>query len=74
MPGPQPDDQGFLSLWPTSLLRRQLPGAGPANQALARLILDFDARHDQLTTDYLGGNLLATATSTAKIVDKTPQR
>ncbi|MGF1610569.1 MAG: 2OG-Fe(II) oxygenase family protein [Kiloniellales bacterium] len=55
----EPDGQGFVSLWPTLMLQRRLPGHEAANQALARLIGEIEARHADLTTDYLSGNLLA---------------
>lgn len=54
----QPDAQGFLDLWPTTLLQRKLPGAQDANAVLSRMILDLDAKASDMTTDYLGGNLL----------------
>lgn len=59
MARPEPDADGFTSLWPTTLLQRRLPGHEAANQALAALVTEMDARHEQLTTDYLGGNLMA---------------
>jgi uncharacterized protein (TIGR02466 family) len=49
---------GFISLWPTTLLQRRLPGAEAANRALVELILDLDARNTQLTTDYLKQNFI----------------
>jgi uncharacterized protein (TIGR02466 family) len=49
---------GFTALWPTVFLRRTLPGAEVANQALAALILELDEAKADLTTDYLGGNFL----------------
>lgn len=55
----QPDEQGFLDLWPTLFLQRHLPGHEAANQALAQLVRDLDSRHAELTTDYLRDNLLA---------------
>ena len=54
----QPNPQGFLDLWPTTLLQRRLPGAQEANTVLAQVILDLDAKATDLTTDYLGGNFL----------------
>lgn len=54
----QPNPQGFLDLWPTTLLQRRLPGAQEANTVLAQVILDLDAKATNLTTDYLGGNFL----------------
>lgn len=55
-----PNERGFLALWPTVLLQRSLPGAAAANRELARLIRALDAERDDLTTDYLGGNILTT--------------
>jgi uncharacterized protein (TIGR02466 family) len=52
------DDGGFVSLWPTVLLKRVLSGHDRANEALARLIEGLDERHAELTTDYRGDNLL----------------
>ena len=50
--------EGFESLWPTVFLRRTLPGHELANQALAAYILDLDRKNRDMTTDYLGGNLM----------------
>jgi len=50
--------EGLTALWPTLFLRRTLPGAEVANQALAALILELDEAKTDLTTDYLGGNFL----------------
>lgn len=55
---PEPDGGGFLDLWPTTLLRRSLPGHDVANAELARLILAMEADKRDLTTDYRAGNLL----------------
>ena len=55
----QPDEQGFLALWPTLLLQRELPGHEAANQALLPLIHELERRHKDLTTDYRSDNLLA---------------
>ena len=56
---------GFNSLWPTTLLDRHLPGAEPANLALAALIRQLEQEHRKntqsaaqtkpsgITTDYL---------------------
>lgn len=52
------DDDGFVSLWPTTLLRRTLPGHEAANQVLLKLIEELEAKHAELTTDYRGDNLL----------------
>ena len=55
---PQPDASGFLQLWPTLLLRRELPGAELANKVLREEILAMEEDNHDLTTDYLGGNFL----------------
>lgn len=54
-----PDSGGFRSLWPTVLLERELPGHEAANLALLALIEELEQDNAELTTDYLGGNLLA---------------
>jgi uncharacterized protein (TIGR02466 family) len=53
----QETDDGFVSLWPTILLKRLLPDAQTANKELERLIEDLDSRHRDLTTDYRSDNL-----------------
>ena len=53
------DPEGFLELWPTTLLRRSLPGHDIANAELARLVRAMAAEKADLTTDYRAGNLLA---------------
>jgi uncharacterized protein (TIGR02466 family) len=55
---PAPDDQGFLDLWPTTLLQRTLPSHEAANPALRELIERLDAGHDNLTTDYRSDNFM----------------
>lgn len=50
---------GFRSLWPTILVERELPGHEAANAALLDLIEGLERDNADLTTDYLGGNLLA---------------
>jgi uncharacterized protein (TIGR02466 family) len=50
--------EGFKQLWPTTLVERQLPGHQDANRELGRLIRALEAERPELTTDYLGGNLL----------------
>ncbi len=47
----------FLALWPTHLMKIFLPGAEQANPILAALIEDMDSARDQMTTDYLSGDL-----------------
>ncbi len=49
---------GIEALWPTIFLRRTLPSAEAANQALAAYVLELDRNRADMTTDYLGGNLL----------------
>lgn len=56
---PNTDANGFLDLWPTTLLQRSLPGHEQANPALAALIAGMEADNSDLTTDYRQGNLLA---------------
>lgn len=51
-------DGGFVSLWPTVLLNRILPGHEDANRELKTLIEDLERRHDNLTTDYRSDNLM----------------
>ena len=53
----QETDDGFVSLWPTKLLKRTLPDANAANKELARLIEDLDKKHRDLTTDYRSDDL-----------------
>ena len=53
----QPDGNGFLDLWPTTLLQQELPGHARANPVLRELIVELERKHADLTTDYLGGNL-----------------
>ena len=52
------DSDGFLQLWPTTLLQRTLPGHEAANRALAALIEELESANRDLTTDYLRDNLL----------------
>lgn len=54
-----PDDNGFRLLWPLLFLERTLPGHEYANLELERLILERESANENLTTDYLAGNLLA---------------
>ncbi len=54
-----PSDTVFHKLWPTLLLERDLPGHEPADAALLELIEAMERDNRELTTDYLGGNLLA---------------
>ena len=53
----QETNDGFVSLWPTKLLKRTLPDAQAANQELARLIEELDSKHRDLTTDYRSDDL-----------------
>lgn len=63
MPAPTFDADGFVDLWPTTILRRRLPDHDLANAELQRLVLAMEAgktgegRQD-FTTDYRSGNLL----------------
>ncbi len=53
----QESNDGFVTLWPTVVLKRMLPEAQTANKELARVIEDLDRRHRDLTTDYRSDNL-----------------
>lgn len=53
----QESNDGFVTLWPTVVLKRMLPEAQSANKELARVIEDLDRRHRDLTTDYRSDNL-----------------
>jgi len=55
----QPDGQGFLQLWPTTILQRCLPGHEAANVVLRKIIEERGAENENLTTDYLSDNFLA---------------
>lgn len=55
---PAPDKDGFLDLWPTTMLRRTLPGYAEANKVLAAHVLDLDAKRRDMTTEYLAENLM----------------
>lgn len=53
-------DSGFYSLWPTTLLRRELPGHADANLHLLSLILRLAQQHKgAFTTDYSDQELFA---------------
>ncbi|NIA71987.1 hypothetical protein HBA54_25635 [Pelagibius litoralis] len=56
--GPKSQADGFLDLWPTTLLLRSLPGHEAANAELLRLIAAMEVQKTDLTTDYRSGNLL----------------
>lgn len=47
----------FMRLWPTQMLRHNLPGAAQANPHLAEHLLKLDESHADMTADYLAGNL-----------------
>ena len=62
-----PDAEGFLQLWPTQFLQRQIPKAADANQALLQLILQQEKQHlmqvstnKDMTSDYLSANIFET--------------
>lgn len=59
MPAPAPSADGFVSLWPTLVMRRSLPGQEHANVALATLIDEMQAVNPDLSTDYRTGDFLA---------------
>lgn len=55
---PRFDSDGFADLWPTTVLRRRLPGHDVANRALLRLIEELEGGRHDFTTNYRSGNLL----------------
>ena len=52
-----PNSPQVLRLWPTLMLRHNLPGAERANPLLFELITGMDKARPDLTTEYLAGNL-----------------
>lgn len=58
MPPPSFDQNGFVDLWPTTILRRSLPGHEVANAELLRLVMEMEEGRQDFTTDYRSGNLL----------------
>lgn len=59
MPAPPVSAEGFVRLWPTLVMRRNLPGEQHANIALAHLIGELDQANPALTTDYRAQDFLA---------------
>lgn len=68
MSKPTLDKNGFLQLWPTQFLQREIPNADEANQLLLQLILQQEQQHQNaqseqgiknqdMTSDYLSANL-----------------
>ncbi len=57
-PGPR---MAFNGLWPTLLVRRQLPGFEQPNAGLAAFIVEQDAREADYTARYQEQNLFASA-------------
>lgn len=49
---------GIIDLWPTKMLRRQLPNFAEPNQELLKLIREMEKSNKSLTTDYRDNNLL----------------
>lgn len=49
----------ILKLWPTCVLRHQLPGAAEANRILMEWILDQEQRRSTFTTGYLDQDFFA---------------
>lgn len=49
---------GFHTLWPTLLLEREIPGHDAPNKVLVEVIEGLEKENRDLTTDYLGGNLM----------------
>lgn len=62
-----PDDGAdFIALWPTTLMRRTIPGHASANRALAKLIARLEGEHEALTTDYRESNILTLGDTSAE--------
>ena len=55
----KPNSPEVLALWPTLMLRHSLPGADRANPVLLELLTGMEASRQDMTTDYLSGNLFA---------------
>lgn len=53
-----PDSSGLISLWPTNLMQRRLPGYEKPNELLRMMILKLDEKAENLTTDYLSVEFL----------------
>ena len=51
-------ESGLIRLWPTSLMKRQLPSHEKPNQLLCELIGKMDSETDNLTTSYLEAGFL----------------
>lgn len=51
------NSEGFMQLWPTLFLQRQMPSAEIANQALLQLLMMQDEAQPGMTTDYRQQNL-----------------
>ncbi len=55
---------GFVNLWPTTLLSRHLPGADAANAAITSLVMQLDQAHSEnassgdMTSNYLEQDFL----------------
>ena len=54
-----PGTPEFKQLWPTQFMQVQLPGNDAANPLLADLVLASNAERDDMTAQYLDGNLFA---------------
>lgn len=60
------DDNGFIRLWPTTMLQRQIANSDAANQALTAYIMQAESSRDDMTVDYLSENLFS---ATDPVVD-----
>lgn len=54
----QVDGDGIISLWPTRLMQRTLPGSEKANSVLSTVIEDLDREAVDLTTQYRDADFL----------------
>ena len=55
----EPDPDGFLQLWPTLILKAEMPGHDKANPILAKEIEALEAKNRLLTTDYRSQDFLS---------------
>ena len=56
MPSEHDTPDGYVPLWPTILVRRQLPDHGEQDGALIKLVREMERANKELTTEYLGSD------------------
>ena len=57
MPPNEETGTSFTELWPTILVRKRLSDHDGYDRQLADYVTEQDSRHEDLTTDYLAGNI-----------------